>query len=179
MTDGVRAARDCAAQRILWLRAVQRKPLHSALVTSAFAEQPLKHGIGVVQCMAHLVHCPERSATPLLARHFPLNRAAADPTPQLVGPLDRSTQACTPKRLLAQKLVELPAACRVLLDALGGAETPREAALSVLLHCCHLNMQLAIQCNKLGLLQRLLKLVNVPGLTDLAKVRHTAAMRSK
>jgi hypothetical protein len=126
--------------------------------------------------MANLAHCADRGVAAPLATYFPVNRASSRTTSQLSMPLDRSTQACVPKRLLAQKLVELPAACRVLLEALSAGERSRDAALAVLLHCCALNVQLAIQCNKLGLLQRLLKLVHTPGLTDLAKVRLSGSL---
>ena len=121
--------------------------------------------------MANLVHCPADGITQDLATHFPLNQSAKSVAQLLGAPIDRSIQTCVPKRLLAQKLVELSGACKALLEALGGPPESRDAALLVLMHCCQLNVQLSITCNKLGLLKRLLQLVNEPGLPSTSKVR--------
>lgn len=116
--------------------------------------------------MAQLVHCDSVSLAQPLQHHFPLNRAASNRET-----LDRSTQASMPKRLLAQRLIELPPACRMLLEALASTDSNRDAALRVLLHCCNINLQLATQCNKLGLLQRLLQLASSAALSNLSRVR--------
>lgn len=121
--------------------------------------------------MANLVHCSDEGIATKLDTCFPLNQSCSDAISQLSTPLDRSTQACVPKRLLAQKLVEMSGACKELVDALGSSDTNRDAVLVVLMHCCQLNVQLAIACNKHGLLQKLLKLVHAPGLPDVSKVQ--------
>lgn len=121
-----------------------------------------------LQCMANITLCVDHGAAAPLDTHFPINRAASRGG---FKPPDRSTLACLPKRTLAQKLVELPAACKAVVDALGGGGASRDASLAVLLNCCALNMQLAIQCNKQGLPGKLLKLSQSPGLPELSKVR--------
>lgn len=121
--------------------------------------------------MANLVHCSDEGIATKLDTCFPLNQSCSDAISQLSTLLDRSTQACVPKRLLAQKLVEMSGACKELVDALGSSDTNRDAVLVVLMHCCQLNVQLAIACNKHGLLQKLLKLVHAPGLPDVSKVQ--------
>ena len=130
-----------------------------------------------MQCMANLVHCRDRGMAAKLHSYFPVNRTATSSSAQISSPLDRSTQACVPKRLLAQKLVESQAACRAVLAALDSNQANREAALAVLLHCCGFNVQLAIQCNKQGLIQQLLKLLQGTSMQELCKVRTLFVLR--
>jgi hypothetical protein len=121
--------------------------------------------------MAALVHFSRDGLAPNLGMRFPLNRARLAPAGRITASLDVGAQTGMPKRLLAQKLIEIPAACKVLLETLSGGQPEVETALVVLLNCCQLNVQLAMQCNKLGAIKRILHLLQQPGLDMLTSVR--------
>ena len=123
-----------------------------------------------MQCMLHLVHCPSAGISVSLDTHFPLNQSAKSNAHQLAAPIDRSIQTSVPKRLLAQRLVELPGTCKALLEALSCSPETRSAALVVLMHCCQLNAQLSIAFNKVGLIKRLLLIADTAGLSKIDKV---------
>jgi hypothetical protein len=121
--------------------------------------------------MAALVHFSDDKKAPNLEVHFPFNRARLLPAGRITASLDVGVQTGMPKRLLAQKLIEIPAACKTLLEALSGEQPDMEKSMIILLSCCQLNVQLAMQCNKLGAIKRVLQLLQQPGLDVITSVR--------